>query len=71
MGWGREDDGEGRREGTLGWGFEQGDVVVGGCESGWLCGWVGFRGWWAVMLFHSCQNWQFSLVFCGFTLGMA
>lgn len=28
MGWGREDDGGGRREGTLGWGFEQGDVVV-------------------------------------------
>lgn len=29
-GWGRgrEDDGGGRREGTLGWGFEQGDVVV-------------------------------------------
>lgn len=25
----------------------------------------------AVMLFHSCQNWQFSSVFCEFTLGMA
>lgn len=28
VGWGGEDDGGGAARGTLGWGFEQGDVVV-------------------------------------------
>lgn len=54
--------------GALGWGREQGDVGgggVGGARAAGGC-MVG-----AVMLLHSCQNWQFSFVFCGFTLGMA
>lgn len=38
-------------------------VGVGGVRWGW-----GRR---AVILLHSCQNWQFSFVFCEFTLGMA
>lgn len=38
---------------------------------GWECVWGGNGGWWAVILLHSCQNWQFSFVFCEFTLGMA
>lgn len=41
-----------------------------GMGVGWETGGGGGGGG-AVMPFHSCQNWQFSSVFCEFTLGMA